>query len=94
MIYRRPRSISFPQPLIDKVERVARRQHQTVSELVRAAVLKHLVDLEAQELSWKRALAYGKNKAKKSGLRTEEDVYRLIYQLRHGRPQHGAARSR
>ena len=72
MIYRKPRSISFPPPLIEKVERAARRQHQTVSELVRAAVLKHLVDLEAQELSWKRALAYGKKKAKESGVRTEK----------------------
>ena len=80
MAYRKPASISLPPPPLKEVQRLAKRQHQTTSELVRAA-LRRYVD---QNNAWREALAYGRKKAKEQGIRSEEDVYRIMDEIRHG----------
>jgi len=82
--YRKPVSVSLPPPLIKEVERVAKRQHQTTSELVRAALRQYLTDVEARRAAWKRARAYGTKKATELGIRTEDDVQRVIDEYRRG----------
>lgn len=84
MAYRKPVSVSLPPPLLKEVERRAKRQHQTFSELVRTALRYYLDDSAAREAAWKRTLAYGTKKAKELGIRTEEDVYAVMQELRHG----------
>jgi predicted transcriptional regulator len=80
--YRKPVSISLPPPLLKEVERLAKRRHQTTSEFVRAA-LRRYID---QEQAWRETLAYGRKKAKEQGIRGEEDIYRIMDEIRHGRP--------
>lgn len=82
--YRKPVTISLPPPLLKDVERLAKKQHQTTSELVREALRRYLNDTEERAAAWKRARAYGAKKAKVLGLSTEEDIYRLLDELRHG----------
>ena len=78
-----PYALSFrPCVRVDEVERVARRRRQTASEFVRAA-LRRYID---QEKAWRETLAYGRKKAKEQGIRSEEDIYRIMEELRHRRP--------
>jgi metal-responsive CopG/Arc/MetJ family transcriptional regulator len=92
--YRKPVTISLPPPLLKDVERLAKKQHQTTSELVREALRRYLSEAWERAAAWKRARAYGAKKAKTLGLHTEEDVYRLIDELRHGAATPPAAASR
>jgi len=92
--YRNPVTISLPPPLLKDVERLAKKQHQTTSELVREALRYYLTDTEERAAAWKRARAYGAKKARSLGLRTEEDVYRLLDELRHGAAPSPVAASR
>ena len=63
MATRKPVTISLPPPLAKAVERLAKRQHQTTSELVRHALRRYLRDADS-EAAWNRAVAYGRKKAK------------------------------
>ena len=91
---RKPKSISLPEPFAKEVERFAKREHQTVSELVRAALRHYMTDSQERRGAWKEVMAYGRKKAKEAGIHTEEEVYRIMDQLRHGRASRSSARSR
>jgi len=86
--YRKPVSISLPPPLLKEVERRAKRQHQTFSEVVGSALRYYLDDTTAREAAWK--------KAKELGIGAEEDVYAIMQELRHGPSPavHAASRTR
>ena len=96
MAYRKPVSVSLPPPLVKEVGRLAKRQHQTISELVRAALRHYMSDVRAQAAAWKRARSYGAQRAKELGLRTEADVQAILDELRHGQApaRHATARRR
>ena len=85
--YRKPVSISLPPPLLKAVGRLAKRQHQTTSELVREALQRYIRDVEG-DAAWRRAVAYGRKKAKTLGLRTDDDLEATISEIvnehRHG----------
>jgi len=83
--YRKSVSISLPPQLEREVLRTARRRNQTTSEFVRAALTQYIEDQKTREVLWKRARRYSAKKAKELGIRTEEDVYRIMNELRHGR---------
>jgi len=76
--YRKSVTISLPTPLLKDVERLAKKQHQTISELVRQALRRYLTATEEGAAAWKRARAYGAKKAKALGAQT------LRYQVRAG----------
>lgn len=84
MAYRKAMSVSVPPPLAKEVEHLAKRQHQSVSELVRAALRQYL-DTAEQEAAWKRARTYGKQRAKTLGIRTERQLQAILDELRHER---------
>jgi Arc/MetJ-type ribon-helix-helix transcriptional regulator len=84
MPYRKPVSISLPPPLHEAVERRAKRQHQTTSELVREALRRYLEDRTAEEALWKDLRTYGAQRAKALGVRTEADVRRVVAEYRRG----------
>jgi hypothetical protein len=61
------------------VERFAEREHQTVSELVRAALRAYMRDTEMRRAEWKRAMAYGAAKRKEHfGTKTDEEVEQIV----------------
>ena len=96
MANRQVKPISLPPLLLKKVEEFAKREHLTFSELARAALRDYMENVQARRAAWKRASTYGKKRAREMGIRTEEDVYRLMEELRHGdpHPTHAAARRR
>ena len=84
MACRKSMSVSVPPPLAKEVEHLARRQHQSVSELVRAALRQYL-DAAEQEAAWKRARTYGQRRARTLSIRTERQLQAILDELRHGR---------
>jgi len=83
MAYRKPVTVSLPPPLEEEVQKLARKQHQTVSELVRAALRLYL-DRTAQEAAWSRARGKGRQSAKRLGVRTQGQLQAILDELRHG----------
>jgi metal-responsive CopG/Arc/MetJ family transcriptional regulator len=85
--YRKPVSISLPPPLRKAIDRLAKRQHQTTSELVRDALRRYIREVEA-DAAWRRAVAYGRKKAKALGVSTDQEledaVTDIVNEYRHG----------
>ncbi len=84
MPQRKPVTISLPPPLESAVQKLARKHHQTVSELVRSALRLYL-DHTEREAALTRALNYGRKRAKQVGITTEKQVQAIVDQLRHDR---------
>lgn len=78
-------SITLPPEMLAAAEEMARREHRTMSELVREA-------LRAYERNnwWAQANAYGKAKALERGL-TENDVEQQVAHVRRERRTRKAA---
>lgn len=70
-------TISLPPTLVQEAERTAKEEHRTKSELVREALRLYLEDQQWRKLQKKTAL-----KAQALGIRTEEDVDRLVHAVR------------
>ncbi|MBI2007276.1 MAG: ribbon-helix-helix protein, CopG family [Candidatus Blackburnbacteria bacterium] len=74
-------NIVLPKVLVSKIDRAAKNEYKNRSELIREAVRIYLSD----RLEWEKLLAYGKKKGKKMGIKSEEDVNRIVREYRHGR---------
>ncbi len=70
-------TISIPPKLVREAERTAKEEHRTKSELVREALRLYLEDQQWRKLQRKTAL-----QAQALGIRTEEDVDRLVHAIR------------
>jgi CopG family transcriptional regulator / antitoxin EndoAI len=70
-------SITLPPQMLARAERLARKEHRTMSELVREA-LRHY----ERKNWWDEMNAYGRQTAAAAGVRGEEDVVRVIHQMR------------
>jgi hypothetical protein len=81
----KPRPVPLDPPLAKEVVRVAKRQKQTALEFVSTAVRKHIDEVTARQKAWQRVQAYGRKRALSLGITSEEDVYRLMDEFRHGR---------
>jgi CopG family transcriptional regulator/antitoxin EndoAI len=71
-------SVSLPPDLVAAVERVAKREGRTRSELVREALRRYVQDQRWQELQ-----RYGASRARRQGL-TGADAARLVEAHRRG----------
>jgi len=67
-------TISLPPRLFERIRKTAKSKGMTRSELVREALRRY----ETEEREWQALFAYGRRKAQMAGIRTEEDVERLI----------------
>lgn len=76
----RTMTISLPPQLVKEVDRKARDEGRSRSELVREAVRQYL----ARQERWERIFAYGEKAAKKAGI-TEADVARKVKERRRAR---------
>lgn len=70
-------SITLPPEMLTRAERIARKEHRTMSELVREALRQY-----ERSRWWDEVNAYGRKSAEKAGVRTEEDVVAAIHELR------------
>lgn len=74
-------NISLPKDLVKKVDEVAKKEYRNRSELIREALRIYLIDQE----EWKDLSAYGKKIGERMGIKSEEDVNKIVYEFRHGK---------
>ncbi len=70
-------TVSLPPKLIKEAERVAREEDRTKSELVREALRLYI-----EERRWRKLQRETAIKAQVLGIKTEEDVDRLVHSVR------------
>ena len=71
-------NLSLPGKLLKLIDRQAKSEIRTRSELLREAARAYLV----REQKWKDLCRYAESRAKAMGIRTEEDVDRVIQEFR------------
>lgn len=71
-------TISLMPELLEQAEAMAKAEHRTKSELFREAIRQYLIKKE-----WQRLSRIGQMKAAELGIKTEDDVERLIDEYRN-----------
>jgi metal-responsive CopG/Arc/MetJ family transcriptional regulator len=74
-------TISLPPKVYSEMDRLAKAKGMTRSELLRDALRRY----QSDEQEWRELTAQGRRLALKAGIRTEEDVERLIDEMRKSR---------
>ncbi|MBI3092722.1 MAG: ribbon-helix-helix protein, CopG family [Candidatus Levybacteria bacterium] len=74
-------NIVLPKELVKKVDAMAKKEYRNRSELIREALRVYLVKIER----WEQILKAGKKYGKKLGIKSEEDVNRIVSEYRHGK---------
>lgn len=74
-------NIALPKDLVKKVDERAKKEYKNRSELMREALRIYLADRQ----EWEDLLDYGKKVGKAMGIKSEEDVNKIVYEYRHGR---------
>ena len=70
-------SITLPPQLLEQAQALAREENRTMSELIREALRRY-----QRERKWDQIRAYGSAAAERAGVRTEDDVVRVIREYR------------
>lgn len=76
----KPITVSLPADLLREARRVAREDARSRSELIRDALRQYLASRR-----WQRLRQWGAETAERLGLKTEEDLQRLLDEVRFGR---------
>lgn len=74
-------NISLPEELVKRTDIAARKAYKNRSEYIRDALINQL----KEESDWDEIFAWGKEAGKKMGIKSEQDVYDMMYEFRHGR---------
>ncbi|MBI3577539.1 ribbon-helix-helix protein, CopG family [Candidatus Gottesmanbacteria bacterium] len=74
-------NIALPTNLVKRADLVARREYRNRSELIREALRVYLNDAK----EWEELLDFGKKQAKKMGIKSEQDVNKIVAAYRKGK---------
>lgn len=74
-------NIALPSDLVTRMDLVATNEYRNRSELIREAVRVYLED----KLEWNDIFEFGRRATKKAGIKSEEDVNRIVQEYRHGK---------
>jgi len=74
-------NIALPVDLVKKVDAQAKREYRNRSGLIREALRVYLDDNEKWDMIFKTGKKYGE----KMGIKSEEDVNRIVHEYRHGK---------
>lgn len=74
-------NIALPKDLVKKVDDLAKKEYRNRSELIREALRVYLQDKE----EWQQIFKAGEGAMKKMGIKSEEEVNKIVYEYRHGR---------
>ena len=77
-------NIALPSDLVKRVDERAKKDYKNRSELIREALRIYLQDIQ----EWEEIFEYGKKVGKKMGIKSEEDVNKIVYEFRHGKKLH------
>ena len=70
-------SVTLPPEMLTRAEQLAKKEHRTMSELVREALRQY-----ERKNWWDEMNDYGRVRAQNAGIRTEEDVVDAIHAMR------------
>ena len=70
-------SISIMPDFLREVEKVAKEENRTKSELIREALRRYIEDRE-----WEKLNRYALKKSVETGIKTEEDIQRIVDEFR------------
>ena len=70
-------SFSIMPDFFKEVEKAAREENRTKSELIREALRRYLEDRE-----WEKLTRYARKKSAETGIRTEEEIQRVVDESR------------
>jgi CopG family transcriptional regulator / antitoxin EndoAI len=70
-------SITLPEPMLESAKKRAKKENRTMSELVREALRRYEATQWLEEIK-----PYARERAVTAGVRTEEDVDRVIHEYR------------
>jgi predicted transcriptional regulator len=82
-------SITLPPAMLAQAEEIARKEHRTMSELIREA-LRHY----ERRQWWSEINAYGRKTAENAGVDSEEALVKAVHELRRKPPQPRRSRPR
>lgn len=71
-------NIALPRDLVTNVDLAAKKEYRNRSELIREALRLYLKD----NYEWEQLFTYGKKQAKKVGVKTDQDVEKIVAQWR------------
>lgn len=74
-------NIALPKELVKKIDEVAKREYRNRSELIRESVRRYLKDVD----EWEQIFKSGEKIAKRLGIKSEQDVDKIVYEFRHGK---------
>lgn len=74
-------NIALPKELVKKVDEMAKKEYRNRSELIREALRVYLTKIE----KWDKILKKGKEYGKRLGIKSEDDVNRIVREYRHGK---------
>lgn len=74
-------NIALPVDLVTRMDLIARSEYRNRSEFIREAIRVYLDRADR----WERIFAAGRKVAKKMGIKSEEDVNRIVLEYRHGK---------
>ena len=71
-------NLSLPKRLLSQIDQQSKKEARSRSELIREATRSYLKRISA----WDEIFKYGRKKAKELGIKSEEDVYRMVQEYR------------
>ena len=74
-------NIALPDDLVKKVDSLAKKEFRNRSELIREALRSYINN----KAKWENIFTYGKSVGKKLGIKSEEDVNKIVEEYRHGK---------
>ena len=76
-------NIALPKALVKKIDAAAKKEYRNRSELIREAVRRYVTDMD----EWEQLFRAARMQGKKMGIRSEEDVNKIVWEYRHGKKQ-------
>ena len=70
-------SITLPEPMLEEMQALAKKENRTMSELVREALRQY-----QEDRYWKEIQAYARPRAEAIGVHNEDDVVRVVKEFR------------
>ncbi len=74
-------NIALPKDLVKKVDEVAKKEYKNRSELIRQALHAYI----ERKAKWNRIFEAGEKAAKRMGIKSEEEIDKIVYGFRHGK---------
>lgn len=73
-------NIVLPEELVKQADKVAKAESRNRSELIREALRQYIKKTEQEE--WEDLLRYGRAKGRELGIKSEEDVAKIVRDFR------------